>query len=169
MVKGFALVSLSVVFVVFAAGLAMAQHSHGHGDSSVPSPSTTHSMPMENKPGQSLTVEGYKISLEVMDMSKHMAMPGMKGSSQHSGGEHSRSHALMVTVQDMASKEIISDAKVTYMILNPSGTKETGQMEWSGDHFGGGFSPKEKGTYQVQLKIESGGMDREAKFSYEAK
>ena len=33
----------------------------------------------------------------------------------------------------------------------------------------GGFTPKEKGTYQVQLKIESGGMERGAKFTYEFK
>jgi hypothetical protein len=97
---------------------------------------------------------------------KHMQMA--KGGS-HGKAEHSQSHMFMVTLQDTASKEIISDAKVAYTILSPSGRKETGKLEWSGDHYGGGFSPKEKGTYQVLLMIEGGGMEREAKFTYGAK
>jgi len=31
---------------------------------------------------------------------------------------------------------------------------------------GGVFMQKEKGTYQVQLMIESGGMEKEANFEY---
>jgi len=75
----------------------------------------------------------------------------------------------MVTVQDTASKEIISDAKVMCAILSPSGKKETVKLEWSGDHYGADFSPKEKGAYRIQIMIESGGMEREANFQYEAK
>jgi hypothetical protein len=75
----------------------------------------------------------------------------------------------MVTLQDTASKEIISDAKVMFSVSSPSGAKESGKLDWSGDHYGGGFSPKEKGAYQVQLRIEGGGMEREATFTYEAK
>jgi hypothetical protein len=75
----------------------------------------------------------------------------------------------MVTLQDTASKEIIADARVSFSVLSPSGKKENGKMEWSGEHYGAGFSPREKGTYQVELKIESGGMEREAKLTYEFK
>jgi len=110
-------------------------------------------------------VDGYKITLEVMDMSAHMAMPGMKGASM-SGMEPSQSHVLMVTVQDMASKEILSDAKIKYALVSPSGKQETGKLEWSGDHYGAAFGPREKGAYEVQLTIESGGMERVAKFQY---
>ena len=122
-----------------------------------------------DKPTQTATVEGLQITFEVMDMSAHMSMPGMKGSMQHGSSEHSTSHAIMVKVQDTASKEIISDAKVRYTLIGPSGEKESGNLVWSGDHYGGGFSPREKGAYQVQLMIERGGMDREAKFTYSAK
>jgi hypothetical protein len=38
-------------------------------------------MPMKSHPAQASTVEGYKIAFEVMDMSAHMSMPGMKGMS----------------------------------------------------------------------------------------
>ena len=116
-----------------------------------------------------MTVEGFKVSFEVMDMSMHMSMPGMKGNAQHSASEHSQSHAMMVKVQDTASKEIISDAKVQYTLTRPSGEKETGKLIWSGDHYGAGFSPKEKGTYRFQLMVEGGGMEREAGFRYEFK
>ena len=165
------LVLLSGSLSVFFSGVAMAQHSHGHGS---PSPSTSsrgssHQMPMGKQAVQSMIAEGWKIGFEVMSMETHMAMPGMKGHSQHSASASSPSHSLMVTVQDTASKEIISDAKVTYTILSPSGNKEAGKLEWSGDHYGADFSPKEKGAYRVQIMIQSGGMEREAKFQYEVK
>jgi hypothetical protein len=173
------LVFLSGLLVASFSGVAMAQHSHGHGGAAMSAPEkpSSHEMPMKGQPAQSVTMEGYKITFEVMDMSAHMAMPGMKGMSmpgmkgnpQQGGSEQSKSHVIMVTVQDTASKEIVSDAKVMYTILSTSGGKETGKLEWAGDYFGGGFSPKEKGSYQVHLMIESGGMEREAKFTYEAK
>jgi hypothetical protein len=161
---------LSWLMVAFLANGAMAQHKHEHG--STPAPTTQkgqgHEMAMKGGPVQSATVEGYKITLEVMDMSAHMSMPGMKGSSMDAAA-HAKSHALMVTVQDTASKEIISDARIQYILTTPKGAKENGKLEWSGDHYNGGFSPKEKGNYQIELKIESGGMERIAKFAYEGK
>jgi hypothetical protein len=72
----------------------------------------------------------------------------------------------MVMIEDTASKEIITDAQVTCTIVTPGGEKESGKLQWSGDHYGKGFEPKGKGAYQVQLKIESGRMEREAKLAY---
>jgi len=169
--KRLVLVLLCGFLTAFFPGVAMAQHSHGHGS---PSPSTSsigssHQMPMGKDAVQSTIAEGWKIGFEVMSMEAHMAMPGMKGHSQHSASTSPPSQSLMVTIQDTASKEIISDAKVAYTILSPSGKKELGKLAWSGDHYGGDFNPNEKGQYQVQVMIESGGMEREAKFTYEAK
>lgn len=167
MYKNLFLLALSVFWMISFVSTAPAQHQHGHG--STPKPAAKPSGKSSEMEGvQSVVVEGFKVSLEVMDMSAHISMPGMKVNPQH-GGSHSQSHALMVTLQDTASKEIISDARVSFSILGPSGKKENGKMEWSGDHYGAGFSPQEKGTYQVQLKIESGGMEREANLSYELK
>jgi hypothetical protein len=168
--KKIILIILSGFLVAFIPGIALAQHQHGHeSPSTAPQKGASHGMPKADQSVQAATVEGLKITFEVMDMSAHMSMPGMKGSSQHGSSEHSKSHAIMVKVQDTASKEILSDAKVWYTLIRPSGEKETGNLMWSGDHYGGGFSPKEKGAYQVQLIIESGGMEREAKFLYSAK
>ena len=174
------------VFVVFLSGLlaacfagvALAQHSHSHGaPSTATSGMGSQEMSMNSQPAQSLTVEGYKITFEVMDMSAHMAMPGMKGmrmpgmkgNPEQGGSEQSKSHVIMVTVQDTISKEIISDARVAYAVLSPGGKKEAGKLEWSGDYYGGGFNPTEKGQYQVQVTVEGGGIEREAKFTYDAK
>lgn len=166
--KRFGVCFLAATLLIVFGGVAKAQHGQmqGHGGMDMSShESGSHSMSTKDRPVQSVSVEGYKISLDVMDMSMHMSMPGMKGTSMQ-GADHSKSHAIMVTVQDTASKEIISDAKVNYTIISPSGEKETGKLEWSGDRYDGTFSPKGKGAYQVQLTIENGGMEREANFTY---
>ncbi len=148
-------------FIVAFGGAAYAQHSHGQMHQMSPA------KPAAAKAGsiKSVSIGGYKISLEVMDMSAHMSMPGMKETSM-SAAEHSKSHAMMVTIQDTASKEIISDAQVKFSLVTPAGAKEAGNLEWSGDHYGASFDGKEKGAYEIQLTVESGGMNREAKFSY---
>ena len=156
---------LSALLVFGTYGIAIAQHGgHGHGGATSPSPEKGASQSMPTK-SQSVTVEGYKITFEVMDMTAHMSMPGMKETS-HGSSEHSKSHAIMVRVQDETSKEIISDANVQYTLVAPSGQNESGKLIWSGDHYAAGFSPKEKGSYRVKLKVRSGGMERDADFTY---
>ena len=170
--KNWGIYFLSGILVFGFANVAMAQHGHGsgHGGSGMSTHGSgggSHSMPMMNRPVQSVTVDGYRVSLDIMDMSMHASMQKMKGNPAPGEMDHARSHAIMVMIEDTASKEIITDAKVTYTLLSPSGAKETGKLDWSGDHYGRGFDAKEKGSYQVQLKIEGGGMERGAKFAYQ--
>jgi len=168
--KKLGLLFLAGIFGFGFAGIAMAQHGHGHGGGSKAtqgSGSPSMGMSMKDRPVQSVSVDGFKISLDVMDMSMHTSMQKMKGNPAPGDSDVSKSHAIMVIIQDTASKEIITDAKVNYTLISPSGAKETGKLEWSGDHYGRGFNPKEKGAYQVQLQIDSGGMERGAKFVYE--
>lgn len=155
------------LLVFCLSGAAWAQHVHSHGaPTASKGTGAKDSTPAEGS-AQTVILEGVKISLEVMNMGDHMKHT-TKGSA-HSEADHSKSHSLMVTIQDVASKEIISDAKVTFVILGPSGRKDSGKLTWSGDHYGAGVEWKEKGKYQIQLRMESGGMEREAKFSYEFK
>ena len=170
--KKVAVCFLSVIFGILWGGMALAQHGHGHGHDSSAGDSMSqmghsmdHSMATMNRPVQSITVEGMKISLDIMDMSMHTSMQKMKGNPAPGDSDVSKSHAIMVVIQDTASKEIITDAKVNYTLISPSGAKETGKLDWSGDHYGQSFNPKEKGAYQVQLNIENGGMEREAIFT----
>lgn len=170
MVKRLVLVFLSGVMLIFFSGAAVAQHSHDHGAPSKAVPKKAAPQEARAKSSaQTLNVEGLMIAFEVMAMDEHMQhIQAAKGGS-HGDADHAKSHSIMVTIQDKASREIISDAKVQYTLTRPSGGKESGKLEWSGDHYGSGFSPKEKGAYQVQLRIEGGGMEREATFTYEAK
>jgi hypothetical protein len=161
-----ALLLLCGFVAVFFSNAAMAQHQHDHGGASKPSVKPA-AKPPEKGNIQSRIVEGLKVTFEVMSMGEHTKHAQEGGG--HSQAELSKSHTIMVTLQDSVSKEIISDAKVQYGLTAPSGAKETGKLEWSGDHYGGGFNAKEKGTYRVQLKVESGGMEREAIFTYAAK
>ena len=159
-------VGVGVLFFIFSFGAANGQHGHG-GPSSSPQKSASPSGALKSP--QSIAVEGWKISLEVMGMEEHMKHgAGGHGSSPGGAGQMA-THSLMVRIQDTFSKEIISDARVNFTIHSPSRQKEEGTLTWSGDHYGGGFSPKEKGIYQIQLRIEGGGMQREAKFAYEAR
>lgn len=170
MVKRLVLVFLSGVMLIFFSRAAVAQHSHDHGAPSKAVPKKAAPQEAREKSSaQTLNVEGLKITFEVMAMDEHMQhIQAAKGGS-HGDADHAKGHSIMVTIQDKASREIISDAKVMFSVSSPSGAKESGKLDWSGDHYGGGFSPKEKGAYQVQLRIEGGGMEREATFTYEAK
>jgi hypothetical protein len=163
-------VYLSGLLLFFFSGTALAQHGHDHGTPSKAVPKKAAPQEAREKSSaQTLNVEGLKITFEVMKMDEHMQhIQAAKGGS-HGDADHAKSHSIMVTIQDKASREIISDAKVMFLVSSASGAEESGKLEWSGDHYAGGFSPKAKGTYQVQLKIASGGMEREAKFLYEGK
>jgi hypothetical protein len=157
--------AVSLFFLV--SGGVMAQHSHDHGMPPTSSKKSTSPAGPQKGAAQSITVEGWKVSFEVMSMGEHMKH--MSKGTRHSQADPTKSHSIMVSIQDPASKEMISDAQVKYTLSTPTGGTETGKLTWSGDHYGGGFSPKEKGAYQIRLKIESGGMEREATFKYTAK
>jgi hypothetical protein len=148
-------------------GAAWAQHGHGHGAPAASKGTEGKDNTPAKGSAQTVTLEGLKVSLEVMNMGDHMKHT-TKGAA-HSEADHSKSHSLMVTLQDVASKEIISDARVAFVISAPSGKKDSGNLTWSGDHYGTGADLKEKGKYQIQLRMESGGTGREAKFTYEMK
>jgi hypothetical protein len=154
-----------MVGAFFFCGPVLAQHGHDHGKSSSVSSATVPA----KKPAQSLTVEGWKISLEVMSMEEHQKHTQGGHGHGSSPGQPSFSHSLMITAQDTFSKEIISDARGKFTILSPSGKKDTGSFLWSGDHYVAGFNPQEKGVYQIQVTLEGGGMERGAKFNYDVK
>ena len=57
-------------------------------------------------------------------------------------------------IQSLASKETIKDADVAITIISPTGKEKTSKAPWCGDHYGESFSPSEKGTYRVVIKVE---------------
>jgi len=158
---------LAGLLVFCLSGAAWAQHGHSHGAPAVSKGTGAKASTPAKGSVQTVTLEGVKISLEVMSMGDHMKH--MTKGSAHGNADHSRSHSLMVTLQDVASKEIISDAKVAFVISTPSGKKDSGNLTWSGDHYAAGINLEDKGNYQIDLLVESGGMERVAKLSYDFK
>jgi hypothetical protein len=160
-----------MVFLALFAGAAFAQHSHDHSGGSTPikQGGMSHDMSMMNRPVQSVTVKGVKINLDVMDMEMHMHMQGMKGNPVHSSFDQKQSHAIMVMLEDAASKKTIKDADVTIALTYPDGKKETSKVAWSSDHYGLGFSPAKSAVYGIQVDVDLKGVKREAAFKYEVK
>ncbi len=158
---------LAGFFLIFLSGVALAQHGHSHGEPASSKGTGVKDSPPAKGSVQTVTLEGLKISLEVMSMGEHMKHTA--AGAAHGEADHRKSHSLMVTLQDVASKEIISDARVAFMISGPSGTKDSGKLTWSGDHYAAGINLRDKGKYRIDLLVESGGMERDAKLSYEFK
>src|ERR1035437_980710 len=158
------------ISMTLGSGLAFAQHTHDHGAT----PATkmehsgmSHQMSMADRPVQSATVEGLKVSLDVMDMGMHVHMQGMKRNPVPDTYDSKQSQAIMVMIQSTASKEIVKDADVEITIISPTGEKKTSKVPWCGDHYGESFSPSEKGTYQVVVKVEGREGKRETSFKYQ--
>jgi hypothetical protein len=160
-----------VVFLALFAGVAFAQHSHDHSGGSAPMQQggMSHDMSMMNRPVQSITVKGVKIGLDVMDMEMHMHMQGMKGNPVHSSFDQQQSQAIMVMLEDAASKKTIKDADVIITLTYPDGKKDTSKVPWSSDHYGLGFNPAKNAIYGIQVNVDWKGVKREAAFKYEAK
>jgi hypothetical protein len=160
-----------MVLLALFAGSAFAQHSHDHSGGSAPMQQggMSHDMSMMNRPVQSVTVKGVKIDLDVMDMEMHMHMQGMKQNPFHGSFDQKQSHAIMVMLEDAASKKTIKDADVTIILTYPDGKKETSKVAWSSDHYGLGFSPAKNAIYEIQVDVDWKGVKRDAAFKYEAK
>jgi len=138
---------------------AFAQHNHNHDHGAAPAARTehggmSHQMSMADRPVQTANVQGMKVSLDVMDMSMHIHMQGMKGNPVPDTYDARQSQAIMVLVQSLASREAIKDADVNITIISPTGKKEASKAPWYGDHYGKSFTPAEKGTYQMVINVE---------------
>jgi hypothetical protein len=158
------------ISMTLVSGLAFAQHNHNHD--AVPAAQVEHSgmshqMSMANRSVQSATIQGLKVSLDVMDMGMHVRMQGMKGNPVPDTYDSKQSQATMVMIQSTASKETVKDADVAITIISPTGEKKTSKALWCGDHYGESFSPSEKGTYQIVVKVEGREGKGETTFTYQ--
>jgi len=156
--------------VILSYGIADAQHNHGASPAAKMEHSgKSHQMSMADRPVQSATVEGLKVSLDVMDMGMHVHMQGMKRNPVPDTYDSKQSQAIMVMIQSTASKETVKDADVEITIISPTGEKKTSKAPWCGDHYGESFSPSEKGTYQIVVKVEGREGKGETTFKYQFK
>ena len=158
--------------VILSYGMAEAQHNHNHGAApaaKMEHQGMSHQMSMADRPVQVADIQGLRVSLDVMDMGMHVHMQGMKGNPVPDTYDAKQSQAIMVMIKSLASKETVKDADVTITIITPSGKEKTGKAPWCGDHYGESFTPSEKGTYQIVIKVEGQEGKGQTTFKYEFK
>lgn len=160
------------MFIALGSVPAFAQHSHNHGAA----PATkmehkgmSHQMSMADRPVQVAEIQGLKVTLDVMDMGMHVHMQGMKGNPVPDIYDAKQSQAIMVMIKSLASKETVKDADVTITISTPSGKEKIGRAPWCGDHYGESFTPSEKGTYRIVIKVDGTEGKGQTTFKYEFK
>lgn len=164
-----------IFLIPMIAGAQMHNHG-GHGNNTPAKPAESsdmkgmqHGHMMMNRPLQTVSVEGLKLSLDIMDMDMHMNMQKMKGNPVPEEFAKGADRAIMFYVMDESSRLIIDDADVSYVITCFKGKKETGKAKWYGDHYGAPFKAKAKGEYKLKFIVDTEGKKRVGEFTYELK
>ncbi len=73
-------------------------------------------------------------------------------------------HHVMVKVLDEKSGKAVGDGHVMVAVTAPSGKSDTIHLSEMMDHFGGGASLTEKGSYKFAVSFKSGTMTHKAEF-----
>ncbi|MFA5180497.1 MAG: hypothetical protein WC405_04195 [Syntrophales bacterium] len=170
--KKMELVIVLTASMILWSGVAVAQHGHNHGAAPAATSENqdmSHNMSMADRPVQTATVGGMKVTLDVMDMGMHVHMQGMKGNPVPDTYDSKQSQAIMVMINAVASKEIVKDATVTVTIVSPTGKKKTDKAPWYGDHYGASFSPSAQGTYKIIVHVDGHEGKGETTFNYKYK
>ncbi|MDA8124211.1 MAG: hypothetical protein M0009_03365 [Deltaproteobacteria bacterium] len=160
------------VLFVFGIGEALAQHGHDHGAAAAAPAGNAgmmmpHQMPLTAvRSLQSATVDGLKISVDIMGMGMHAHMQEMKGTPLPATFDRSKGQAIMVTIEAADTKKVVKDAEVTVTVIGPKGETTTGKAPWYGDHYGASFGSDEDGTYRIVVAAVSNGVKREAEFKH---
>lgn len=78
-------------------------------------------------------------------------------------------HHVMVTLTDEKSNQSMDKEKVTIKIGSPSGKSNNVELSSMMNHFGGGLTLGEKGTYSLNILIEDAQKTRTITVPYEVK
>ena len=149
---------------------AFAQHNHGAAPTAkMEHQGMSHQMSMADRPVQTVEIQGMKVTLDVMDMGMHVHMQGMKGNPVPHNYDAKQNRAIMVMIKSLASKETIKDADVAITIISPTDKQKASKAPWCGDHYGESFSPSEKGTYLIVIKVDGPEGKGQTTFKYEFK
>jgi hypothetical protein len=77
-------------------------------------------------------------------------------------------HHVMVKVLDDKSGKAVGEGHIMVAVTAPSGKSTTIHLTEMMDHFGGGASLTEKGSYKFALSFKAGSMTHKAEFEYNA-
>ena len=78
-------------------------------------------------------------------------------------------HHVMLKVLDDQTGKAVGDGHIMIAVTAPSGKSSTIHLSEMMDHFGGGASLTEKGSYKFALSFKSGAKTHTAQFEYEVK
>jgi hypothetical protein len=78
-------------------------------------------------------------------------------------------HHVMVKVFDDKAGKAIGEGHIQVVVTAPSGKNSTVRLTEMMDHFGGGVSLTEKGSFKLDLSFKSGGKTHNAQFEYDVK
>ena len=147
------------VFALNINAYAKDTHDHGHGAKDM-----DHSMHTGENIHNS-EKDGYSLAYHLIDMKAQMAAMKDHGKG-HNMGEMDMTHHLMVYVTD-DSGNVVKDAKVGYLVVNPDGTKQKLMCMHMKGGFGSDISLKQKGKYTIKTKAVAGDKKLMDEFTYQ--
>lgn len=151
---------ISITVALFIVWVACDETESDHGG---------HEHQMENM-SKVVKQDGIQIAIDMMTMANHkQMMQAMKIESMQHGNAN---HYVSITLIDLASKKMISDASdVNISITSPDGTQVGGKAEMmSGGgmhHYGKDFSMSGNGVYKVSLSFVRIGKKQTATAEFE--
>ena len=115
--------------------------------------------------------DGLQFAFDLQDKTKHMGMMKMMNSKMKH--KASATHFISLTIINLKTKKLVSDAKVSFTITGPDGKSATG----SGDlmagkgmaHYIAGFAKTAPGKYAVAMSTNIGGKKHAHKVDFDLK
>ena len=134
----------ALVFSSIMLAAAIAGDHSGHGQGSMDMDHSGHSGEMIRE----VNVDGYSLAYHLIDMREKMkAMKGMP--------EMKNTHHLMIYIQTPQGRKA-DDARVGYLLENPSGEKQKAMTMGMGGGYGADVNFDKMGTYRIKTKIVIG-------------
>ena len=115
---------------------------------------------------------GHDTGGEMKGMDHSRMEMGMKAGAKEA--DHSKmmesmmagTHHVMVKILDEKTNKAAADGHIMIAVKAPSGKSSTIHLSEMMDHFGGGVSLSEKGSYKFALSFKSGNTTHNAEFEY---
>ena len=143
-----------LVFFPIAAKAAMEGGHSGHGQGEMAMDHSGHSGEMIRE----VNVDGYALAYHLIDMrEKIKAMKNMP--------EMTNTHHLMIYIHSPQGRKV-DDARVGYLLQNPSGEKQKAMTMGMGGGYGADVNFSEMGKYLIKTKIIIGEKQLMDEFAY---
>ena len=138
---------------------------------------------MMGKPTLEKSVKGINVQVWLMSQEEHKKMMKERmGEHGKLGMKHDKemnkemmdammagTHHVMVMATDEATKKAVDDAAIKVAVTSPSNKSSVAELKGMMNHFGGGLTLDEKGTYTLDVSVGINEKTRSANFKYDVK